>query len=64
MAAAVSGAGLVVIATEWAEFRNADPVLLGELVAARRIIDARNCLDPVQWVRAGWTYRGMGRPPA
>jgi len=64
MAAAVSGAGLVVIATEWAEFRNADPVVLGELVAARRVIDARNCLDPDQWAGAGWTYRGMGRPPA
>ena len=64
MAAAVSGVSLVVIATEWAEFRNADPGLLGELVAARRVIDARNCLDPAQWGRAGWTYRGMGRPPA
>jgi len=64
MAAAVSGVSLVVIATEWAEFRNADPALLGELVAARRVIDARNCLDPAQWARAGWTYRGMGRPPA
>ncbi|WP_433374936.1 UDP-glucose dehydrogenase family protein [Actinoplanes sp. CA-142083] len=64
MTAAVSGVALVVIATEWAEFRNADPTLLGELVAARRVIDGRNCLDPAQWARAGWTYRGMGRPPA
>jgi UDPglucose 6-dehydrogenase len=64
MAAAVSGASLVLVATEWAEFRNADPVLLGELVAARRVIDARNCLDPVEWAGAGWTYRGMGRPSA
>ncbi|WP_433301095.1 UDP-glucose dehydrogenase family protein [Actinoplanes sp. CA-030573] len=61
---AVRNAELVVIATEWAEFRNADPVALGELVAARRVIDGRNCLDPAQWARAGWTYRGMGRPPA
>jgi UDPglucose 6-dehydrogenase len=64
MAAAVTGVSLVVIATEWAEFRNADPVLLGDLVAARRVIDGRNCLDPAQWARAGWTYRGIGRPPA
>ena len=64
MAAAVSGAGLVVVATEWAEFRNADPGVLGELVAARRVIDGRNCLDPAQWAAAGWTYRGIGRPPA
>ncbi|WP_245664930.1 UDP-glucose dehydrogenase family protein [Actinoplanes subtropicus] len=64
MAAAVNGVSLVVVATEWAEFRNADPALLGELVRERRVIDARNCLDPAQWGRAGWTYRGMGRPPA
>jgi len=62
--AAVTGVALVVVATEWAEFRNADPVVLGELVSGRAVIDGRNCLDPEQWVRAGWTYRGMGRPPA
>ncbi len=64
LAAAVTDVSLLVVATEWAEFRNADPVVLGELVAARAVIDGRNCLDPVQWARAGWTYRGMGRPPA
>jgi UDPglucose 6-dehydrogenase len=63
LTAAVTDVSLVVVATEWAEFRNADPVRLGELVAARQVIDGRNCLDPGQWHRAGWTYRGMGRPP-
>jgi UDPglucose 6-dehydrogenase len=61
---AVTGASLVVVGTEWAEFRNADPVALGRLVAHRRVIDARNCLDPALWAGAGWSYRGMGRPPA
>ena len=59
---AVRGADLVCVLTEWAEFRNADPVHLGALVAGRRVVDGRNCLDPVQWRAAGWTYRGMGRP--
>jgi UDPglucose 6-dehydrogenase len=59
---AVRDADLVCVLTEWADFRNADPVALGELVAARRIIDGRNCLDPVLWTRSGWEYRGMGRP--
>ena len=27
-----------------------------------RIIDGRNCLDPVTWRAAGWTYRALGRP--
>ncbi|MEV7624533.1 UDP-glucose/GDP-mannose dehydrogenase family protein [Actinoplanes sp. NPDC089786] len=62
MSAAVTGADLVCVLTEWAEFRNADPVTLGELAGARRVIDGRNCLDATLWARAGWEYRGMGRP--
>ncbi len=59
---AVRDAELVCVLTVWAEFRNADPVALGELVAARRVIDGRNCLEAALWAQAGWTYRGMGRP--
>jgi UDPglucose 6-dehydrogenase len=62
LAEAVTGAHLVCVLTEWDEFRNADPQLLGDLVSGRRIIDGRNCLDPVMWTAAGWEYRGMGRP--
>ena len=61
---AVTGADLVCVLTEWDEFRNADPQALGELVAGRRVIDGRNCLDPALWVASGWQYRGMGRPVA
>ena len=59
---AVAGADLVCVLTEWEEFRNADPVALADAVAGRRVIDGRNCLDQAAWVRAGWEYRGMGRP--
>jgi UDPglucose 6-dehydrogenase len=62
MADAVTGAELVCVLTEWAEFRNADPNTLGDLVAGKRVIDGRNCLDAALWARAGWQYRGMGRP--
>ncbi|PRY27999.1 UDP-glucose dehydrogenase family protein [Pseudosporangium ferrugineum] len=62
MTDAVAGAELVCVLTEWAEFRNADPQALGELAAGKRVIDGKNCLDPVLWARAGWQYRGMGRP--
>jgi UDPglucose 6-dehydrogenase len=58
---AVTGADLVCVLTEWEEFRNADPVALAELVSGARVVDGRNCLDPVAWVQAGWIYRGMGR---
>ena len=61
---AVNGADLVCVLTEWEEFRNLDPNTLGEMVAGKRIIDGRNCLDPALWHHAGWQYRGMGRPVA
>ncbi|MGH3730700.1 MAG: UDP-glucose dehydrogenase family protein [Micromonosporaceae bacterium] len=59
---AVTGAELVCVLVAWEEFRHANPVALGELVAGRRVIDGMNCLDPSVWSAAGWTYRGMGRP--
>jgi UDPglucose 6-dehydrogenase len=59
---AVARADLVCVLTEWEEFRNADPAVLAELVNGKRVIDGRNCLDQALWVRAGWDYRGMGRP--
>ncbi|HWG99735.1 MAG TPA: UDP-glucose/GDP-mannose dehydrogenase family protein [Pilimelia sp.] len=62
LAEAATGADLVCVLTEWADFRNTDPHALGALVAARRVIDGRNCLDPALWTQAGWQYRGMGRP--
>ncbi len=58
---AVTGSHLVCVLTEWEEFRNADPVALADVVAGARVVDGRNCLDPVAWTQAGWIYRGMGR---
>ena len=59
---ALEDAEVVVLVTEWREYRELDPVAVGELVASRVIIDARNCLDAAAWRNAGWTYIGMGRP--
>jgi UDPglucose 6-dehydrogenase len=56
------GADVVVLLTEWAEFREIDPRAMGEIVARRRIVDGRHALDPVQWRAAGWEYRALGRP--
>lgn len=61
MDAAVTGADILVLATEWAQYANADPAVLGKKVASRRIIDARNVLDLGRWREAGWDARGMGR---
>ncbi|MCW2673056.1 MAG: UDP-glucose 6-dehydrogenase [Frankiales bacterium] len=59
---AARGADIVLHLTEWAEFRQMDPAALSEVVAAKRIVDGRNALDPELWRGAGWTYRALGRP--
>jgi UDPglucose 6-dehydrogenase len=59
---AVAGADVVLLATEWPEYRALDPETLGALVGARRMLDGRNVLDPKRWRSAGWTYRALGRP--
>jgi len=56
------GADVVVLLTEWAEFRQIDPGAMGEIVGQRRIVDGRHALDPVEWRSAGWEYRALGRP--
>ncbi|MET8827725.1 UDP-glucose/GDP-mannose dehydrogenase family protein [Streptomyces sp. NPDC004610] len=61
---AVRGADVVLHLTEWREFRELDPAVLGEAAARRVILDGRNALDPQVWRKAGWTYRAMGRPTA
>ena len=59
---AAAGADVVVLATEWREYRDLDPVVFGKVVAGRRIVDGRNVLDPATWRSAGWVYRALGRP--
>jgi UDPglucose 6-dehydrogenase len=59
---AARDADLVLLLTEWTEFREMDPAALGEVVTHRRLVDGRNALDPVAWRSNGWTYRALGRP--
>ena len=59
---AAAGADVVLLLTEWPEYTGLDPAALGTLTRTRSVIDGRNALDPAAWRRAGWTYRGIGRP--
>ncbi len=59
---AATGADLVLLLTEWDQYRSLDPVAFGTVVAQRRMLDGRNALDPAAWRAAGWTYRALGRP--
>lgn len=58
---AVARAEVVVLLTEWEEFRSMTPQQLAPLVKSRQILDGRNVLDPQQWQEQGWTYRALGR---
>ncbi|HEV8024441.1 MAG TPA: UDP-glucose/GDP-mannose dehydrogenase family protein, partial [Candidatus Nanopelagicales bacterium] len=61
---AITGSDLVLLGTEWREYRELDPQTLTPLVRTAAIIDARNVLDSNTWRSAGWTFRGLGRPTA
>jgi UDPglucose 6-dehydrogenase len=50
-------ADAVLVLTEWAEFVDLDPYMLGKLVNKRLVIDGRMCLDAPKWTGAGWDYR-------
>jgi UDPglucose 6-dehydrogenase len=59
---ACEGADVVLVLTEWAEFRSIDPIALKRIVRCASVIDGRNCLDAAAWSAAGWAYRALGRP--
>ena len=63
VAEAVRGADLVVVATEWSQFRELDPASpdLVDAVNGQRVIDARNCLPIDAWRAAGWQVQALGR---
>ena len=58
---ALEGTDLVIIGTEWREYRDLDPAQAAGLVRTCYVIDGRNCLDAQAWKAAGWSYRGIGR---
>jgi UDPglucose 6-dehydrogenase len=59
--AACEGAAVLVVLTEWDEFRWLDFDKVKSLLVRPRIVDARNLLDPGALRRRGFTYEGIGR---
>jgi len=58
---AAQGADLLVIFTEWNQFRNLDLDRIKSLLAAPRIMDCRNIYDPQRMRAAGFEYLCVGR---
>ena len=59
---AIADAEVLLVLTEWKEYRDLDPATL--VTAGRTVIDARNCLDVERWQAAGWRVVSLGRPVA
>lgn len=59
--AACEGASVLVVLTEWEEFRWLDLRKVREQMLHANLVDARNLLDPRAVRRAGFSYTGMGR---
>ena len=58
--AACEGASVLVIGTEWDEFRWLDFDKVGALMVNKAVVDARNLLEPATLRRAGFAYEGIG----
>ena len=58
---ACRGADLLLVLTDWPEFRSLDPVSLADSMAVPRVLDGRLVLDPDKWHGAGWQFRALGR---
>ena len=61
VAECIKAADLILHLTEWREYRELDPSLLGPLVKNKIIIDGRNALDRDLWRNAGWKFHALGR---
>jgi len=59
--AACEGAVALVVGTEWDDFKWLDLDKIGDVMAARNVVDARNLLDSGALRRCGFTYQGVGR---
>jgi UDPglucose 6-dehydrogenase len=55
------GSDVLILATEWNEFRNLDLLRIKQLMKQPVIVDARNLYEPRKMRELGFVYRGVGR---
>jgi UDPglucose 6-dehydrogenase len=60
--AAAAGADVLVLMTEWNEFRNMDLPRIRSTLGSPRLLDCRNVYDPRQMAELGFDYVSVGRP--
>jgi UDPglucose 6-dehydrogenase len=59
---AATGADVLVIITEWNEFRSLQLDRLATIMKRKAIVDLRNVYNPEDVARAGFAYSSIGRP--
>lgn len=59
---AMDGAEVLVLVTEWNEFRALDLDRVRRLLKSPTIVDLRNIYPPEQMRAAGFDYSSIGRP--
>jgi UDPglucose 6-dehydrogenase len=59
---AAAGSDVLVVITEWHEFRGLDPRRIKEVMRQPRIVDLRNIFNPEEMRGLGFAYEGVGRP--
>ncbi len=58
---AAQAADVLVLATDWNQFRKLDLERLAGSMSARNFVDLRNLYEPKEMKRLGWNYVGIGR---
>jgi UDPglucose 6-dehydrogenase len=58
---AASGASVLVIVTEWNEFRQLDLDRIKAVMAEHAVVDCRNVYDASDFEALGFRYEGVGR---
>jgi UDPglucose 6-dehydrogenase len=61
LSTAVKDADLMILGTEWADYKNLDPEAVSSLPRVKTIIDGRNVLNVDSWQKAGWRIIAPGR---
>jgi len=59
--AVVEDADVLVVLTEWPEFKDVSIDDVTRQIKNKKVVDGRNILDKAKWIDAGFEYRGIGR---
>ena len=59
--ACIAGADILVLATDWNQFRKLDLPRIEKTMKAKNFVDLRNLYEPREMKKLGWNYVGLGR---